>query len=157
MPVAHGICLQLDDAIQEMKTLGANALPEFASLQNEKKDLDRRLIEIEQGIPGEEIVQSVVNTTKGDVEQYERYMRYFQNNESAENLDMLQIRDSIEWLLQYLSGKASLDLFREQVDRTDQQLRTEYQANPARLDCFTAEFRDKLLIPRTHWWWYLAQ
>jgi hypothetical protein len=157
IPGVHVISLQLDDTIQEMKTLGAEALPEFASLQNEKKDLDRRLFEIEQGMPGEKIVQSVVNATKGKVEQYEHYMRYFQNHDPEENINMLQIRDSIEWLLQYLSGKASFDLFREQVDRTDQQLRTEYQANPAILDCFTAELREKLLIPRTHWWWHLTK
>ncbi len=157
IPGAHVISLRLDDAIQEMKALGAEAIPGFASLQNEKKDLDGRLFEIEQGMSSEEIVQSVVNVTKQEVEQYERNMRYFQNHDSEENVNMLQVRDSIEWLLKYLSGKASIDLFREQVDRTDQQLRTEYQANSAKLDCFTAEVREKLLIPRTHWWWYLTQ
>lgn len=157
MSVAHVISLRLDDAIQEMGTLGADAIPGFASLQNEKKELDRRLFDIEQGMSSEEIVQSAVNATKEKAEHYERYVRYFQNNESAEDIDMLQVRDSIEWLLKYLSGKVSINLFREQVDGADQQLRTEYQANPARLDCFTAEVREKLLIPRTHWWWYLTQ
>ncbi len=157
IPRVHVLSLQLDDAIQEMKTLGAEAIPGFASLQNEKKDLDRRLFAIEQGMPSEEIVQSVANATKEKIEHYERYVQHFQNHDFGENVDMLQVRDSIERLLKYLSGKASINLFREQVNRADQHLRTEYQANPARLDCFTAEYREKLLIPRTHWWWYLTQ
>lgn len=114
-----------------------------------------KMMHILSQIPNEKIMDLLLKDIERKLMKYEKRVTIVHKTEFEVNLDTLQVRDSIEYLLQRLSDKIDTNSFSQRAIEADRVLKKNYTQNPKKFDSFTISFRERMYKPKEQWWWYM--